>query len=143
MNRPEALELLKQYLSKDLSLIEICKKYNIKWRTSISRWKISIEKYLLCKHQTNKKLDSADEELLDLIIRSKQSKKARKFSKQVKEAIIKEYYKTGVTKANIARKYKISSGLMSSWILNYEANIDKSKESNLNLLAAKSQDNRI
>ncbi|MCP3659314.1 MAG: hypothetical protein GY830_02935, partial [Bacteroidetes bacterium] len=92
-------KILKEYLSKDLSLIEICRKYDIKWRASISRWKISIEKYLLRKHQSNKNLDSRDQELLDLLIRSKQTKKARKFSKEFKETIIKEYYKTGVTKA--------------------------------------------
>lgn len=118
---PQKIKILKEYLSKEISLIEICRKHNIKWRSSISRWKISIEKYLLRKHQTNKKLDYSNQELLDLIMASKRVKKARKFSKEIKDSIIKEYYATRITKAYLARKYNIGSSQMSSWILNHEA----------------------
>lgn len=116
--KKQKFNIIKDYLSNDISQNTIAKKYCIKWRSNIHKWVKSFEEMLKRK----KDLNIEEKLLLDLIDKNKKDKKPRFFSKKFKESIIEEYEKTNITKANLSRKYNIGSSLISSWILNYESN---------------------
>ena len=137
-------EILKEYLSKDMTVVEICRKYNIKWGSMVVRWKGIFEKKLLRKHSINKSLNEEDRELLDLIETDKRLNKPRKFTQEFKNSVINEYETTKITQAELGRKYNIGSNVISAWILGYkskrknESKTDEISPNNSNL-AYKSQ----
>ncbi|MCP3659855.1 MAG: transposase [Bacteroidetes bacterium] len=132
--REQKYKIVKEYLSSNLSQMDICRKHGIKWRTSISSWKNNIEKEILRKHQILKKISPQEKTLLDLILSNKKAEKRRVFTKKFKNSIIEEYETKEITKTNISRKYKISTGLISKWILDNEAKkIKKELSSKINL----------
>jgi len=121
--KKQKFNIIKDYLSNDISQNAIAKKYCIKWRSSIHRWVKRFEEILKGKNN----LTEEEESLLDLIESNKQETKVRIFSKKFKESIIEEYEKTNITKANLSRKYNIGSSSISTWILNYESNKKRSQ----------------
>ncbi len=133
-------EILKEYLSKDMTVVEVCKKYNIKWSSMVVRWKGIFERNLLRKHSINKSLNESDRELLDLIQTDKKLNKSRKFTQEFKNSIINEYETTKVTQSELGRKYNIGSNVISAWILGHKSKIknesktDKISQKNSNLV---------
>ena len=130
--KKQKFNIIKDYLSNNVSQDTIAKKYCIKWRSSIQKWVKSFEEILRRK----KDINTEEKQLLELIDKNKKDKKPRFFSKKFKESIIEEYEKTNITKANLSRKYNIGSSLISAWILNYESNKKTSqmkKEENIEI----------
>ncbi len=121
-------EILKEYLSKNMSHLEVCRKYDIKWGTILSKWKQSFEKKLLNEHSQKGSLNESDKAFLDLIQVDKKLNKPRTFTQEFKNSIINEYETTNITKAELCRKYNLGSSTISTWILMHEANQKKIKK---------------
>jgi len=114
-NLKQRYNIVREYLTTNLSQSEITKKHGIKWRSTISKWVEDLEKILNQKI----KLNPEEKKLLNLIAKNKPIKKVRFHSKTFKESIVIEFMSSNMSKASMGRKYNISPSLLSNWISIY------------------------
>lgn len=132
-------EILKEYLSNDMTVVEVCRKYDIKWSSMVVRWKGIFERKLLKKYSIEKSLNEQERELLDLIQTDKKLNKPRKFTQEFKNSIINEYETAKISQSELGRKYNIGSNVISAWILSHKSKrknkleTDKIRSNNANL----------
>ncbi|WP_077620803.1 helix-turn-helix domain-containing protein [Bacillus sinesaloumensis] len=97
-------EVLRSYENKDYTIKELCSKYQIS-KTSLKEWIEDFEKY-------------GTEGL-------KRSKSWKPYSKELKEAAVREYLSGDFSQYEIVKRYEISSrSLLRQWINKYNSHRD-------------------